>query len=117
MNPEDLLCDTVHLCVVLGASQGFLVLLHGEDLVPSSRKRKSDSVATSSSKAVDDHSLLFGCSSNFLGNFPGVALADRCRVSYQKLRTSKREADLLRHGLGSYAKPRIVGHPNTFVVF
>lgn len=37
VNPEDLLCYTVHLCVVLGASQGFRVLLHGEDLVPSSR--------------------------------------------------------------------------------
>jgi hypothetical protein len=117
MNPEDLLCNTVHLCVVLGASQGFLVLLHSEDLVPSSRQRKSDSISTSSSKAVDDHILLLGCSSNFLGDFPGVVLADRCWVSYQKLRTSKHEADLLRHGLGSHTKPCIVGHPNTFIVF
>jgi len=37
VNPEDLLRNTVHLCVVLGASQGFLVLLYSEDFVPSSR--------------------------------------------------------------------------------
>ena len=77
MNPEDLLCNTVHFCVVLGASQGFFVLLHGEDLVPSSRQGESDSISTSSSKAVDDHILFFGRCSDFLGDLSVDLLGDR----------------------------------------
>jgi hypothetical protein len=69
VNPEDLLRHTIHLGIVLSASQGFFVLLHGEDLVPSSRKGKSDCIAASSSKAVDDHVLLLGCRGNIVGNF------------------------------------------------
>jgi hypothetical protein len=69
VNPEDLLRHTIHLGIVLSASQGFFVLLHGEDLIPSSRKSESDGIAASSSEAVDDYVLLFRCLSDIVGNF------------------------------------------------
>jgi len=69
VDPEDLLRYAVHLGIVLSASQGFFILLHGEDLVPSSRKSKSDSIAASSSEAVDDYILLLGCRRDIFSNF------------------------------------------------
>jgi hypothetical protein len=69
VDPEDLLRYAVHLGIVLSASQGFFILLHGEDLVPSSRKSKSDSIAASSSEAVDDYILLLGCRRDVFSNF------------------------------------------------
>jgi hypothetical protein len=69
VNPEDLLGYTVHLGIVLSASQGFFVLLHGEDLVPSSRKSKRDGITASSSKAVNNYILLLGCCGNIVGDF------------------------------------------------
>jgi len=58
--PGDFLRDSVDLGVVLGAAERCLVLLHSEDLVPTSGERESDRVTTSTSKCVDEDVLVFG---------------------------------------------------------
>ena len=88
VNPKDLLCNSIHFCIVLGASQGFLVLFDSEDLVPSSRKCKGNRITTSSSEAVDYHILFFWCSSDLVGNPPmGVLVVLQRRP---ELRSAKR---------------------------
>lgn len=71
VDPEDLLCDAVDLCIVLGASQGFLVFLDRENLIPSSGQCESNGISASPSKAIDDHRLLFWCCRDIVGNFSG----------------------------------------------
>ena len=61
------LFDTVNLCIVFGALHRFGIFLNGEDLVPSSRARKGDSIATYTCESIDYDGLLLGCS------FPDVS--------------------------------------------
>jgi len=93
---------------VFSAGKDFRVFLDGKDLVPAARKRKRDGVATGSGESIDQDVLVFRRCCNVFCYLAVMSLADLIlRVATD---------DALSDRFRCYAKPRIVGHPDTSIV-
>ena len=71
---NNFLFDAVYLRIVLGTLHRFDVFLDRKDLLPSSRARKGDGIATHTCEGIDYDGFLFRCSFCYMSG----DLAARC---------------------------------------
>lgn len=57
-NEDNLVFNSVDLCVVLCALHGLGIFLNGEDLRPSSRSGKCNSISSDTCKSIDNNRFL-----------------------------------------------------------